>query len=250
MRMDRLNEMEQYILQRGTASLPDLAKHFGVSTNTIRRDVNALISRGRINKVYGGVSANETAVLLPFTERAIKNDVEKQAIGALAAKLVPDKSAIFLDSGSTTPCILPYLSEKENITIVTHSLSVMYEAVKYPSLNVLALGGMFNHTTSSYIGNTDEMLGRIHLQAAFMAASAVSLKWGLGNNTYDEFKIKEAICRHNDNIILMADHTKFDTVACYTFCRFSALSAVVTDQMPAKHYVDAMRDNGTRLYFP
>lgn len=250
MRIDRLNEMEQYILQSGTASLPDLAKHFGVSTNTIRRDINALISRGRINKVYGGVSASEIVSFSPFRERAFKNVAEKQVIGELAAGLVPDRSAIFLDSGSTTPCILPYLSEKENVTIVTHSLSVMYEAAKYPSLNVLALGGMFNHTTSSYIGNADDMLGKIHLQAVFLAASAVSLKWGIGNNTYEEYKIKESVCRYNDNIILMADHTKYDTVACYTFCRFSALSAVVTDQMPAKHYVDAMRDNGIKLYCP
>ena len=59
MRMNRLNEMEQYILKHGTASLPELANQFDVSTNTIRRDISALMSRGRVSKVYGGVSANE-----------------------------------------------------------------------------------------------------------------------------------------------------------------------------------------------
>lgn len=250
MRMDRLNEMEQYILQRGTASLPELADHFQVSTNTIRRDIGALISRGRISKVYGGVSVSEMTIPLPFTERADQNGTAKQRIGELAAGLVKDHSAIFLDSGSTTPCILPYLAEKENITIVTHSLSALYEAAKYPQLKVLSLGGMFNHTTSSYIDILGSSLGKIHLQAVFMAASAVSLKWGLGNNTYEEFKIKEEITSRNDNIILMADHTKFDMVASYAFCRFSALSAVVTDQPPAKHYLEAMHNNGTTLYCP
>ena len=250
MRMNRLNEMEQYILSHGTASLPELASRFGVSTNTIRRDISALISRGRINKVYGGVSANETVVPLSLTERAVKNGAEKKLIGEMAAKLVQNNSAIFLDSGTTTPCMIPFLAEKENLTIVTHSLSVMYEAAKYPALNILALGGMFNHTTSSYMGSVDSMLGKIHLQAVFMAASAVSLKWGIGNNTYEEFRIKEEITRQNDNIILMADHTKFDMVACYSFCRFSALSAVVTDQTPPKHYLDAMHNSGAKLYCP
>ncbi len=250
MRMNRLNEMEQYILKRGTASLPELADQFDVSTNTIRRDISALISRGRVSKVYGGVSANEMVEPLPFTERVIKNGPEKQIIGELAAQLVPNMGAIFLDSGSTTPCILPYLAEREGVTIVTHSLNVMYEAAKYPSLKILALGGMFNHTTSSFTDGLSGVLDKIHLQAVFMAASAVSLKWGIGNNTYEEFKIKEEITRNSDNIILMADHTKFDMVACYAFCRFSALSAVVTDAVPPKHYVDAMHNNGTVLYCP
>ena len=126
----------------------------------------------------------------------------------------------------------------------------MYEAAKYPSLKILALGGMFNHTTSSFTDGLSGVLDKIHLQAVFMAASAVSLKWGIGNNTYEEFKIKEEITRNSDNIILMADHTKFDMVACYAFCRFSALSAVVTDAVPPKNYVDAMHNNGTVLYCP
>lgn len=250
MRMNRLNEMEQYILMHKAASLPELATQFNVSTNTVRRDVSALISRGRISKVYGGVSANEIVDPLPFTERAIKNSPEKQIIGELAAQLVPNRGAIFLDSGSTTPYILPYIAEREGITIITHSLNVMFEAAKYPSLKILSLGGVFNHTTSSFTDGLYGFLDKIHLQAVFMAASAVSLKWGVGCNTYEEFKIKEEITRNSDNIILMADHSKFDMIACYAFCRFSALSAIVTDTVPQKHYVDAMSNNGTILYCP
>lgn len=250
MRMDRINEMEQYILQNQMISLNDLASHFSVSMNTIRRDIRELITHGKVRKVYGGVTAVETVPPLPLTERTLKSCAEKQIIGQLAASIVQNNSTIFLDSGSTTPCILPYLSEKDNVTVVTYSLNIMYEAAKYPSLNIYALGGMFNHITASYINQTSELLDIIHPNAFFMAASAVSLECGLCNNTYDEFIIKERITRQNNNIFLMADHTKFDSSATYTFCRFSNLSAVITDIEPPKHYLDAMQNSGIMLYCP
>lgn len=250
MRMERLNEMERYILQKGTVSLPELAAHYDVSINTIRRDIGFLMMRGRINKVYGGVSANDLPVALPTQERAGKNVDEKHIIGKLAAELVSDNSAIYLDSGSTVPCIIPYLSEKENVTIVTGSLPALYEAAKFPHLRIQALGGQYNHITSSFVGDMDSLLNKIHLQTVFMAASAVSLRWGLGNNTYEEFKLKERIVNQNDRIVLMADHSKFDMVACYAFCKFDKLTAVVTNKRPSKEYTDAMKLSGTELYCP
>ena len=67
MRLDRLNSIETYVIQHGTVSLEELTAYFNVSTNTVRRDLNELVERGRIKKVYGGVSINEerTPVSMP-----------------------------------------------------------------------------------------------------------------------------------------------------------------------------------------
>ena len=143
MRLDRLNEMEQYVLDQGTSSLEELCQHFDVSMNTVRRDLADLVQRGRLKKVYGGVSAeSRTPSVIPMSERASRNGSNKQIIGKLAASLVQDNMSIFLDSGSTTMRILPYLADKQNVTVITHSLMALYEAAKYPSLHVIALGGM------------------------------------------------------------------------------------------------------------
>ena len=81
MRLDRLNCMEQYILDKGTASLEDLAVQFSVSLNTVRRDIAELLERGQIKKVYGGVAALTVKTLLPLPVRAERQHLEKQAIG-------------------------------------------------------------------------------------------------------------------------------------------------------------------------
>lgn len=255
MRADRLNEMEQYILQSGTATLPDLSEHFGISINTVRRDINQLVTRGHVNKTYGGVYANSQmngsiSPLIPFSERVSINSAEKQIIGEIAADLVNDNNTIFLDSGSTTPCMVAHLAKKKNVTIVTHNLMVMYETAKYPSLNLLSIGGMYNHPTASFVDSALSLMGKIHLHALFMAATSVSAKWGIGNNTYAEFKFKKEIINRYDNIILLTDHSKFEKVASYSYCDFSALSAVVTDRKPTKNIVEALNSNGVNLLCP
>ncbi len=250
MRLDRLNSMEQYILQNGTASLEDLATRFDISTNTVRRDLAELLDRGQIKKVYGGVSACTTQVPLPMSVRAERARDAKREIGRLAAELVEDHTTVFLDSGSTTVCILPYLANKSDITVITHSLSALYEASKYPDLRVIALGGQYSVPTSSYVGvSTLEMLSRMSIDLIFIAATGVSLDRGLTNTTYFEAEIKRTVVEHNKQIILMADHTKFDHTALFTFCEFKDLSGIVTDQKPSKPYLDTIEQKSIKLLY-
>ena len=251
MRTDRLNEMEQYILKNVSASLEELTQVFSVSMNTVRRDVQQLLQRGLIRKVYGGVEAMNQAEPLPMSVRAASCREEKQLIGQLAATLVPDHTSVFLDSGSTTPQILPYLAEKKGITVVTHSLTALYEASRYPNLKVINLGGVFNTDTASYVGmSVMEAIEKFNVQTVLIAATGVSLERGLTNTTYLEAEIKRCITSKALNIILMADHTKFDKTAVLTFCPFRKLSAVVTDQKPDDKYIEYMESNGITLLCP
>ena len=251
MRVDRLNKMEQYILKNVSVSLEELTQVFNVSMNTVRRDVQQLLQQGLIRKVYGGVSAIHQATPLPMSVRAARNSDAKQQIGALAAGLIPDHTSVFLDSGSTTPQVLSHLAEKSGITVVTHSLAALYEASRYPNLNIVNPGGTFNIDTASYVGiSTVEAISQVHPQIVLIAATGVSLEQGLTNTTYMEAEIKRCITSGASNIILMADHTKFDRVAALSFCPLSKLSAIVTDQRPAKKYLDFMEKHNIRLLCP
>lgn len=253
MRTERLNRMEAFILSKGMVSLYDLAERFDISLNTVRRDVADLIARGRIRKVYGGVSSLQAldtqpyTTLLPHSRRAQMHADEKRAIGELAASLVEDNSVIFLDSGSTVPNMIPYLAGK-GVCIVTHSLSVMVEAAKYPDLEVLALGGRLNHATNSLVGEAMFGLRSIRLQALFMAATALSVEWGASNNTYEEYRLKSELISLHSNIIMLADSSKFGKNATYCYCPFRRIRAIVTDRLPGAPFLEAARENDVKLY--
>ncbi len=251
MRYERLNEIERYILQKETVSLNDLADYFNISMNTIRRDINELINQnGRFTKVYGGVSVKKEAQVLPIEIRAARNREEKEIIGRLAATLVNDGDTIFMDSGSTVPEMIPFLAQKHNLTIVTHSLQAMYTASKYDSFRVIALGGLFNQSTFSYVGiSTLEALKKFSVNKAFIAATGVSLEHGLTNTTYYEAEIKGQVVQSCDEIILMADHSKFDNSSTITFFDFKDLNVVVTDRSPDDKYMEAIKQNDILLLY-
>lgn len=255
MRTERLNQMETFILTKGTVSLYELSDHFDVSLNTIRRDVADLMERGHIRKVYGGVSSLQAieqtplSALVPLAKRAEMHADEKRVIGELAATLVEDDSVIFLDSGSTVPYMLPYLASR-NVRIVTHSLSVLMEASKYPELEVLATGGRLNHSTSSMVGEAMFDLRNIRLHTLFMAATALSVEWGASNNTYEEYRLKSELVQLHNNVIMLADSSKFGKNATYCYCPFTRVRGIVTDRVPNAHFLKAMREYGVKLYCP
>lgn len=251
MRADRLNIMEQYILGKENVSLEELSSQFDISMNTVRRDIAELLNRGNIRKVYGGVSSNLLNRPLGFSERERKNSEAKQIIGQLASRMIDCGSSIFIDSGSTTPNLLRHLGEKNGVTVITHSLTALYEASTLPNLNIIALGGVYTPSTSSFTGiSTLDSLSRLSIQTIFISATGVTIENGLTNSTYLEAEIKRSVVQRGNRVVLMADQSKFGHSAVISFCSFEQLYAIVTDRMPPAPYLEAMERYGIRLICP
>lgn len=250
MKANRLDLIEAYTVERGSATLPELAEAFDVSLNTIRRDIAELLKRGKIRKVYGGVTANDSAVT-PISIRETTNSAEKERIGELAVQLVSSGDTIFLDSGSTTPYILRHLDGKSNITVLSHNLKVIELAARCENLHLIAIGGEYNYRTNDFSGiaSSSETLSRYHISKAFLAATSVSLRFGLANTSFLQAEMKRRIAAASDSVILTADHSKFTRSAAITFCPFETLSAVVTDRRPDEAFVAACAQQNIRLLY-
>ena len=248
MRVDRLNLMERYIIEHRTATLQELSDKFEISLNTVRRDLDALFKRGHIYKVYGGAAARGNLVLAPVHERILDNQQDKAIIGRLAATMVRDNDVIFLDAGSTVPFMIPHLAGLEGITIITHSLTVMVAAQKYPNLQVIGLGGYFNHTTSTFIGD-QSILEDLKVDTAFLAGNGVS-PTGIGCSCFNEYRIKKHMRTVSANAVFLGDHSKFDKPVAFNYAQLSDLSCIVTDRMPSSEYASTLKSLGVRLLCP
>ena len=246
MKVSRLNSIEQYVISRETVSIDELCEVFGVSKNTIRRDLNELEMRGHITKVYGGVTATVPSGAVPTPIRSSL----KSLIGRLAAEEVEDGDTIFIDSGTTTLCLLRFLVAKKRITIITHSLGALSEASKYDNLNIISLGGIYSPTTDSFVGlSAIEALSSMRINKAFMGATGVSLTAGMTNTTFLEAEIKRAVVHRADSIYGMADSSKIGREAIVTFCHLKDLTAFITDREPPKEYVDLCRQENVKLRY-
>ena len=249
MKVSRLNSIEQYVISRETVSIDELCEVFGVSKNTIRRDLNELEMRGHITKVYGGVTATVPSGAVPTPIRSSLNTVDKSLIGRPAEE-VEDGDTIFIDSGTTTLCLLRFLVAKKRITIITHSLGALSEASKYDNLNIISLGGIYSPTTDSFVGlSAIEALSSMRINKAFMGATGVSLTAGMTNTTFLEAEIKRAVVHRADSIYGMADSSKIGREAIVTFCHLKDLTAFITDREPPKEYVDLCRQENVKLRY-
>lgn len=249
MRLDRLNNMEEYVVNCGNVSLENLAEHYQISINTVRRDLEELLNRGRIKKVYGGVMSCPTSEI---TYREETNTSAKQTIGALIAQLIKDDSTVFIDSGTTTAQVIPHLCNKSNITIISNSLKVMFETSKYPNINLLAIGGYYNPSKASFVGSTTiESMAKLNFDMVLIGATCVNLRSGLTINSYFEVDIKQWLVKNNKNhIALLADSDKYDKSALYSFCDFDDVNIVVAERPLPQHYIERMTENGTTFLCP
>lgn len=250
MKISRLNSIEQYVIARETATIDELCEAFSVSKNTIRRDLNALEARGHIAKVYGGVTAITSPGAVPTPVRSSLHSADKSLIGRLAADEVEDGDTIFIDSGTTTLCMLKFLATKKRITVVTHSLGALAEASKYENLNVISLGGIYSRPTDSFVGlSAFEALSTMKINKAFMAATGISVENGMMNTTFLEAEIKRGIVQRAAHIFLLADGSKLNRDAVITFCRLEDLAGFVTDRRPPEEYVRFCEGHNIRLRY-
>lgn len=227
MKFDRLNDMEQYIRQAGATSLEDLRRHYRVSMSTIRRDVAELIRRKRAEKVYGGVTCAEADT---SDQKQSALAYAEGGLGRLAAALVAPGMSVFLDSGTAGLALLPHLAKKPNITVISHCLSVLSHAARFPGLNVIALGGIYNSETASFCGKSVlDGLAKMSIDLVFLSADGVTFERGLTCSSYTEMEVKKNVAKWNRDLVLLAQGTEFGSNALITFCELGRLRAIVSE---------------------
>ncbi|WP_130860366.1 DeoR/GlpR family DNA-binding transcription regulator [Gracilibacillus phocaeensis] len=249
MKAQRVNAILEYVKQRESVSLDDLMEEFNVSKNTIRRDVQELADSEKLVKVYGGVSIAKP-LTVPYQDRKVKKFQEKQAVARLAAQFVEDGDIIFIDSGTTTGEMLPFITDK-NITIVTNNLDFTLEATGYPHLHIYSTGGMFERSTRSYVGTESaNMISKYNFNKAFMASTGLSLSKGITNSSPLETQIKTKVIEKSEQVFVMVDHSKFDSYSLTTYCDFNQIDYLITDQKPDEVYMQNSAENSYKVIYP
>ncbi len=249
MRDLRLQDMEKAIHEAGTISMEELCRRFGVSMHTVRRDIAELEKRGSVTKVYGGVTALEDSrhVLASFAERMTIAAESKQECCRAAAELVRDGDVIFIDSGTTTPALVDFIADRQNLTIVTNSLNVVERCIHYENLTVIVLPGRLRRETLSLTGaETVSALRKYNIKKAFMATTGTT-DHTVTNSSPNEYEVKQAAMNAIPERVLLVTNEKFGRAGLMNYASFSDFQAVVTDRTPAEPYLTALKKSGTRL---
>ncbi|MBR3738927.1 MAG: DeoR/GlpR transcriptional regulator [Clostridia bacterium] len=229
MKSRRLTEMEGYILTHGSAAMEELRDAFGISMNTVRRDIAELVQGGRVEKVYGGVKAIEQVQpLVPYAVRCSSPSRAKQAICAAAGEMVRDGDIIFIDSGTTTPHIMDVIKDRK-ITVITNNIEVMFRALDHENIRLIVVPGEIHRKTHSITGeDSAAFLSHMNTTLAFMAATGASMT-NVTNSSPLEYSIKKAAVAHTEKAVLLVTGNKFGVTSLLTYASLDQFHAVITD---------------------
>ena len=235
----RQEEILRMLEQKGSVTVQELKDVFGASESTIRRDLNVLHKKGALIKVFGGAVQTESRINTREEEVALRKEQsreEKLRIARYAASLIEPDDFIYLDAGTTTGYMIPYLTERTAMFVtnaVSHALMLAENGFR-----VILIGGELKAATEAIVGNEAYVnLKKYNFTKGFWGANGVNPMAGFTTPDINEAMIKECAMKHTQRPYVLCDSRKFHQVSPVSFGEFHA-AQIITDCMPDETYAN------------
>jgi DeoR/GlpR family transcriptional regulator of sugar metabolism len=249
----RRRRLLDLIAHQGFATLDELVKSAGVSESTVRRDLEALESGGTVKRTHGGaisVSASPDGRGLPALEdRVASARLEKESIGRAAAELVEDGDSVLLDGGTTTFEVARSLLGRDGpLQVVTNSLPIAQMLSANKSVDLILIGGYVYPRTGVALGPLAiDMMRKIRVRKAILGAGGVVAD-GIYNSNLLLVETERQMMSCGQEVIIVADHTKFGRLTLARLCGLDEVHRVVSDSGLGAEYRGLLEAAGVRLH--
>ncbi|WP_272003629.1 DeoR/GlpR family DNA-binding transcription regulator [Roseovarius sp. ZX-A-9] len=216
--------------REGRVTVDELAERFGVTSQTIRRDLTSLTRTGALQRVHGGAVLAAGVSNLEYEARRRLNATGKQAIGRAAAARIPDGASVFLDIGTTSEAVARGLSAHRGLMVVTNNLHVAEIFRAGSSGEVIITGGSLRATDNGLVGPlTVQSIESFRFDYAVLACSAVDEVGDLLDYDLDEVHVGRALLRRARQVILVVDRSKFRRTAPVRIANLADVGCVISD---------------------
>lgn len=233
----RQEEILELVNKNGSVTVQELKDRFDASESTIRRDLNALHNMGALVKVFGGAVKAESKIQVKeerVSKRKKINMEEKQRIAQYAASLIEPEDFIYLDAGTTTGAMIPYLTETK-ATYVTNAVSHALQLAER-DFRVIIIGGKMKASTEAIVGNEAyHNLQKYNFTKGFFGTNGIDKHAGFTTPDINEALIKEFAMKHSQEAYVLCDNSKFHQICPVRFGEVED-AVVITDRIPDEDY--------------
>ena len=234
---ERAAEILKLVESRATVSIGDLAAEIGASESTVRRDVIQLDRLGKLKRVHGGATRTANPVTTGEYDMQTKVNIHadlKRRIAKYAASTIHGDDLIYLDAGTTTYMMIPYI-DAPGAVFVTNGFSHA-KALTQRGYSVSITGGHLKLTTEAIAGpEAVRSIEKFNFTKCYMGTNGIDERRGFTTPDNDEALIKEAAMAHSYISYVLADSSKFRKVSSVTFAKISD-ACILTDSLPDEHY--------------
>lgn len=253
MKTSRIQEVKKLFLNKKQLMNKELCDIFGVSIETIRRDLNILENEGFIQKIYGGARLIENTGIPDTIEawdtRLKKNELFKKSIAERVATLIPDGCTVFLDTGTSVFEVMALLKEKKNLTILTNSLRIATEMAQCDSFSVYNIGGLVKRETLTSVGLfAKEFLSSFYrIDFAVLSCDGFIPERGTTEYSVEIAEFKQLIVDKTSHVIALADHTKFGIAGSCVCCPVEKIGTLVTDSLAPASAIAKLNERSVHM---
>jgi DeoR family transcriptional regulator, fructose operon transcriptional repressor len=254
----RKADLAAYIFEVGQVTVAQLAERFGVSLDTIRRDLDQLDADGIIIRTHGG-ALSPTGVPRPDTGLDVRRRVQteaKERIGALAATLVDDGSTLLINAGTTTLAVARHLRDRRNLIVATNNLQLPAEISAKALRELYVFGGSVRFSAMATIGPVAfrNMLNGadidIRCDLALVAVGAVSADAGYSTSNIAEAAMMSEMMDRAARVAILADSSKFGRRLFAQVAGLDRADFLVTDAVPPPELAQALRRHDVKVLTP
>lgn len=226
----RQPEILELARQQGKVTVEGLAEHFGVTVQTIRRDLSELSDSGKLERVHGGAILPSGVTNIGYEDRRNLNRDAKTAIATQCARAIPSDVSVFLNIGTSTEAVARELLHHRNLMVVTNNMNVANILVANPECQVIVAGGALRRTDGGLVGNlTTRTIEQFKFDFAVIGCSALDEEGDLLDFDIQEVGVSQTIIRQARKTFLVSDHSKFQRTAPARITSLARIDTFFTD---------------------
>ena len=232
----------------GSVTVESLAERFGVTLQTVRRDVRLLAEAGVLARFHGGVRVpGTTTENLAYRQRQQLNEDAKQRIARRVASDVPHGCSLIINIGTTAEAVARELADHRGLRVITNNLNVAAILSDHPDCELIVAGGVVRARDRAIMGEaTVEFIGQFKVDIALIGISGIESDGTLRDFDYREVRVARAILEHSREIWLAADHSKFNRPAMVELARLDHLDRLYTDASPPEPFPRLLAEAGVQ----
>ncbi|MEX5728209.1 DeoR family glycerol-3-phosphate regulon repressor [Rhodovulum iodosum] len=224
-------EILEIARREGKVTVDDLAARFGVTLQTIRRDLTELAEAGRLERVHGGAILPSGTTNIGYQERRALNADAKAAIARACAARVPGDASLFLNIGTSTEAVARELLHHRNLMVVTNNMNVANILVANRDCEIIVTGGQLRRTDGGLVGSLAAgTIGQFKFDLAVIGCSALDRDGDMLDFDIQEVGVSQAILRQSRRTFLVADQSKRQRTAPARIASLAEIDTVFTDR--------------------
>lgn len=219
----------------GKVKVEELADHFGVTVQTIRRDLTELANSGRLTRVHGGAILPSGVVNIVYAERRLLNEAEKRGIARACARAIPNDAAIFLNIGTTTEAVAHELLDHKNLLVVTNNINVAQILTGNRDCEIILAGGTLRRADGGLTGALAvQTIENFRFDMAIIGCSALNEAGDILDFDLQEIAVSRAALARASAKVLVSDHSKLSRHAPVRIGSLADIDRLYTDaSLPA-----------------